>query len=46
MLIAIGTDKKPMLRTYEMICFYFCEIASEDELMAHLEKLKPLLDDK
>jgi len=26
---------------YEMICFYFCGMADEDELMAHLEKLKP-----
>jgi hypothetical protein len=41
MLIAIWTGKKPTLRTYEMICFYFCGMADEDELMAHIEKLKP-----
>jgi hypothetical protein len=41
MLIAIWTGRKPTLRTYEMICFYFCGMASEDELMAHLENLKP-----
>ena len=41
MLIAIWTGRKPTLRTYEMICFYFCGMASEDELMAHIEKLKP-----
>jgi len=27
--------------SYEMICFYFCGLADEDELMAHIEKLKP-----
>jgi len=41
MLIAIWTGKKPTLRTYEMICFYFCGMANEDELMAHIGKLKP-----
>jgi len=25
-----------------VICFYFCWMADEDELMAHIEKLKPL----
>lgn len=40
MLIALWTGKKPTLRTYEMICFYFCGMADEDELMAHIEKLK------
>jgi hypothetical protein len=44
MLIAIWTGKKPTLRTYEMICFYFCGMASEDELMAHIEKLPSQLD--
>jgi len=40
MLIALWTGKKPTLRTYEMICFYFTGMADEDELMAHVEKLK------
>jgi IS4 transposase len=40
MLISLWTGKKPTLRTYEMICFYFCGLADEDELMAHIEKLK------
>ncbi|MEZ6032467.1 MAG: hypothetical protein R3C17_05215 [Planctomycetaceae bacterium] len=31
--------RKPTKRTFEMICFYFCGLASEDELMAHIEKL-------
>ena len=41
MLIALWTGKKPTLRTYEMICFYFTGLADEEELMAHIEKLKP-----
>jgi hypothetical protein len=40
MLISLWTGKKPTLRTYEMICFYFCGMADEDELVAHIEKLK------
>ena len=40
MLIALWTGRKPTKRTYEMICFYFCGLASEAELMAHIEKLK------
>ncbi len=40
MLIALWTGKKPTLRTYEMICFYFCGLADDDELMKHIEKLK------
>jgi len=41
MLIALWTGRKPTLRTYEMICFYFCGMADEDELMQHIEKLQP-----
>jgi hypothetical protein len=40
LLISLWTGRKPTLRTYEMICFYFCGLASEDELPAHLAKLK------
>jgi len=40
MLISLWTGRKPTKRTYEMICFYFCGLASEDELLAHLAKLK------
>jgi len=40
MLISLWTGKKPTLRTYEMIGFYFCGMASEEELMKHIEKLK------
>ena len=41
MLISLWTGKKPTLRTYEMICFYFCGLADEDELQSHIQKLKP-----
>ena len=40
MLIALWTGRKPTKRTFEMICFYFCGLASEEELMAHIGKLK------
>jgi hypothetical protein len=40
LLISLWTGRKPTLRTYEMICFYFIGWASEDELMRHLDKLK------
>lgn len=40
MLISLWTGRKPTLRTYEMICWYFIGMASLDELLAHLDKLK------
>jgi hypothetical protein len=40
LLIALWTGRQPTKRTFEMICFYFCGLADEDELMAHIEKLK------
>lgn len=40
LLISLWTGKKPNLRTYEMICFYFCGMADEDELSTHIKKLK------
>jgi hypothetical protein len=40
MLISLWTNRKPTLRTYEMICYYFTGLAEEDELLAHLAKLK------
>ncbi len=42
LLIALWTGRKPTLRTYEMICYYFSGLANEEELLAHLQKL-PLL---
>lgn len=41
LLIALWTGKKPTLRTYEMICFYFTGLADEEELLAHIQKLQP-----
>ena len=40
LLIALWTGKKPTKRTYEMICFYFIGWADDEELLAHLAKLK------
>ena len=41
LLISLWTGRKPTLRTYEMICYYFIGWADEDELLAHLAKLQP-----
>ncbi len=41
MLISLWTGRKPTLRTYEMVCYYFIGMADEDELLAHIAKLKP-----
>ncbi len=41
LLIAMWTGRKPTLRTYEMLCFYMSGLADEEELLAHIEKLKP-----
>jgi hypothetical protein len=40
LLIALWTGKQPTKPTYEMICFYFMGWADEEELLAHLAKLK------
>ena len=40
MLISLWTGKKPTLRTYEMICWYFMGMADLEELLAHIAKLK------
>jgi hypothetical protein len=41
LLLALWTRGKPTLRTYEMVCLYLQGWADEEELLAHLEKLKP-----
>lgn len=41
MLISLWTGKQPTLRTFEMICLYLQGWADEDEVLAHVEKLKP-----
>ena len=40
LLINLWTRRKPTKRTFEMISYYFTGLASEVELIAHLEKLK------
>jgi hypothetical protein len=40
MLISLWTGRKPTLRTYEMICFHLAGMASQEELLEHLAKLK------
>lgn len=40
LLLSLWTGRKPTLRTYEMVCYYFCGLASEEELLVHLAKLK------
>ena len=40
MLISLLTGRKPTLRTYEMVCYFLTGLADEDELLAHLAKLK------
>jgi hypothetical protein len=40
LLISLWTGKKPTKRTLEMIQFFFCGMATAEELLAHIEKLK------
>lgn len=40
LLINLWTGRKPTKRTFEMISYCFTGLASEEELVAHLEKLK------
>ena len=40
MLIALWTGRKPTIRTYEMLCWYFTGMADEDELLAHIARLQ------
>jgi hypothetical protein len=41
LLISLWVGRKPSIRTLEMIQFYFQGWATEEELMAHLDNLKP-----
>lgn len=40
MLISLWTDRKPTLRTYEMIYWYLIGVADLEEMLAHIAKLK------
>lgn len=42
LLLSLWVGRKPTVRTLEMIQFYFTGWATEAELMAHLDNLKPL----
>jgi hypothetical protein len=44
LLISLWTGRKPTLRSYEMICFYFLGWATLEELFDHIAKLKPATD--
>jgi len=40
LLISLWTGRKPTLRTYEMLCWYFTGMADEIELSAHINRLQ------
>lgn len=40
LLIALWTGRKPTLSTYRMLCWYFTGWADEEELLAHINRLK------
>ena len=40
LLIALWTGRKPTIRTYEMLAYYFSGWADEEELQAHIAGLK------
>lgn len=40
MLISLWTNRKPTLRTFEMISFYMIGMATGEELKSHIEKLQ------
>ena len=40
LLISLITGKKPTLRTYEMLCFYFSGLADEEDLINHIRRLQ------
>ena len=42
LLISLWTGRKPTLRTFEMLCWYFTGMASEEELLAHIERLQKI----
>jgi hypothetical protein len=40
LLISLWTGRKPTLRTFEMLCWYFTGMASEEELLARIARLQ------
>ena len=43
LLITLWVGRKPSVRTLEMLQFYFTGWATEEELVSHLDSLKPVL---
>ena len=43
MLISLWTGRKPTLRTYEMLCWYFTGMADEHELLSHIQRLQKIV---
>ncbi len=39
LLISLWVGRAPTKRTYEMLCFYLSGWASEEELVAHIDRL-------
>jgi hypothetical protein len=46
LLINLWTGGKPNKRTFEMVSYYFQGLASEDELLAHIEKQRKAAETK
>jgi hypothetical protein len=45
LLLSLWVGKKPTKRTYEMFCLFFAGWATEQELVAHIEKLHQTKED-
>jgi hypothetical protein len=41
LLVVLWTGRKPTKRTFELLCFYFAGWVSDEELIQHLNRLKP-----
>jgi IS4 transposase len=39
LLVSLSTGRKPTKRTFEMLCFFFADWATAEELQHHLERL-------
>jgi len=42
MLIALWTGRKPTLRTYETLCWYFTGMADVEKLVSHIQRLQKI----
>jgi len=40
LLVSLWTGRKPTKRTFEMFCFYFCGMADEQDMSAHIDRLQ------